>query len=313
MKKTITPFKADLILVIVAFLWGSSYVVTKNAISTIGPMYIVFYRFSIASVLCLIFYWKHLKNISKDEIKAGVLIGTLLAVGIIFSLNGVMYTTVSKNSFIVSINVVLVPFVYWAICKIKPTVMSISAVFLMALGLAFLTLDFSGSFEINKGDVLSLGCVLFYACHIVLSDVYAKKYDPVSINTVAMITAAVIGFIGLIIKGDINFNIPSQYIMNIIYLAVLPTFVCYTLQIVAQKYTVATHAAIIISLESVIATTLAIVFLKEILTLNMIIGCVIIFISVLTSEIGDIVLAGFKQKYFLKHEEINNLQTDFEE
>lgn len=309
MKKVITPYKADFILVIVAFLWGSSYVVTKSAINEIGPMYVVFYRFSIASILCIIFNRKHLNNISKREIEAGIVLGTLLAVGIIFSLYGVMYTTVSKNSFIVSINVVLVPFVYWVICKIKPTIMSISAVILMALGLAFLTLDFSGSFEINKGDVLSLGCVLFYAFHVVLSDVYAKKYNPVLINTIAMIAAAVISFVSLIIKGDISFNIPSKFLINIIYLSIFPTFVCYSLQIVAQKYTIATHAAIIISLESVIATILAIIFLKEKLTFNMIIGCIIIFISVLTSEIGDIALIWLKEKYLLNKIDKSNKEV----
>ena len=300
MNNNITPLKADMILVFVAFLWGSSYVVTKNAISEIGPMLVLFYRFTIASVLCLIFYGKNLKNTSTGEIKAGMVLGILLGVGILFSLYGVMYTTVSKNSFIVSINVVFVPFVYWAFCKIKPTVMSISAVVLMAVGLAFLTLDFSGAVDFNKGDVLSLGCVFFYAMHVVLSDVYSKKYNPVSINSIAMITAAVISFISLIAKGGANFYFPGKYIPNIIYLSIFPTFVCYSLQIVAQKYTIATHAAIIISLESVIATILAIIFLKERLTVNMIIGCSIIFISVLMSEIGDIALVWLRETYLLK-------------
>lgn len=300
MENKITPFKADLLLFVVALLWGSSYIFTKSIIQTMQPIYLIFYRFFIATILSLIFYGKRLKNMSKDEIMAGFLIGTLITIGMILAVEGVKYTTVSKNSFIVSINVVLVPFVYWAVCKKSPKVVSVVAVFLMAIGLAFLTLDFSGSFSLNKGDVITLGCVVFYAAHIVFSDIYSKKYNCVTINMIAMITVALISGIVILLKGNINFAIPKNNFKNIIYLSVFPTFLSLNLQLFAQKYTTATHAAIIISLESVIATILAIIFLKEILTFNMIIGCIIIFISVLTSELGDDILFWVRKKFLLK-------------
>lgn len=296
MDKNITPLKADLILLVVAFLWGSSYVVTKTSINVVEPMQVVFFRFSIASALSLIFYGKNLKNSSKKEIKAGVLLGTLLGLGLFFSLYGIRYTTVSNNSFIVSTNIVLVPFIYWAICKKRPSAMGILAVFFMAVGLAFLTLNFDDGFKINKGDLISLGCVLFYAGHVVLSDVFAKKYNPVSVNTIAMIASTLISAIFLAARGEFAINIPKSALGGLIYLAVFPTFVCYTLQIYAQRYTMAPHAAIIISLESVFATLLAIVFLEEKLTFNMVIGFVFIFISVLSSELGDYALVWFKEK-----------------
>ncbi|MDD2494070.1 MAG: DMT family transporter [Tissierellia bacterium] len=308
MNKTITPLKADLMLALVSFLWGSSYVVTKNFINTIGPFYNVFYRFAIASILCLIFYRKHLRKISKGEIKAGILTGAILGIGILFSLAGIKYTTVSKNSFIVSIYVVFVPFVYWAICKKKPTNMSIFAVFLMMVGLAFLTLDFNSGFSINIGDILSFGCVIFYALQVIFNDIYAKKYNPICVNTVIMITCSVISFIGIIFEGNINFKISGESLIYIMYLGVFTTFICYSIQIVAQKYTVATHAAIIMSLESVTATALAVIFLKEKLSINMIIGCIVIFISVLISEIGDSVLAKIIEKYYLRNKNAIELQ-----
>lgn len=300
MEKKISPLKADLMLLVVALLWGNSYVVTKNVLQTIEPINLVFYRFFIAAILSLIFYGKHLKLMSRNELMAGFFIGILLTFGIIFAILGVKYTTVSKNSFIVSVNVVLVPFVYWAVSKRKPKLVSIIAVVLMTIGLAFLTLDFSGKFNFNKGDVITLGCVIFYASHIVYSDIYSKKYNPLSINMVAMITVAVISFVILLIKGNMNFTIPKNNLMDIIQLGVLPTFVCLNLQLFAQKYTTATHTAIILSLESVFATMLAIAFLGESLTLNMIIGCIIIFTSVLTSEMGDKFLIWVRKKIAIK-------------
>lgn len=297
MKNNISPVKADLLLALVAFLWGSSYVITKGAIESVSPPYVLFYRFSIASVLCLIFYRKQIRMLTVSGIKAGALLGVLLSAGILFSISGVMYTTVSKNSFIVSINIVLVPFIYWVLCRKKPTAMSVAAVFLMAVGLGFLTLDFSGSFDINKGDLLSLGCVLFYALHVVLSDIYSKKYEPVAINSVAMITCVVISLFAIFIKGNVSFIVPGRYVLSMLHLGIFTTFLSFTIQIVAQKHTIATHAAIIMSLESVFATTLAVIVLKEKLTLQIIIGGIIIFISVLASEAGDKAWPKIKEKF----------------
>ncbi len=305
MNKKITPIKADLMLFVVAFLWGSSYVVTKGSIDMVEPMQVVFFRFSIASALGLIFFGKHFKTTSKEEIKAGFVLGTILSLGLFFALNGIKLTTVSKNSFIISTNVVIVPFLYWIISKKKPTAMSIAAVFLMALGLGFLTLDFGGDFKVNIGDFISFGCIFFYAAHVVLTDIYSKKYNPVSVNTIAMITASLLSFVFLILTGNLKINIPGSIMGDMIYLAVFPTFLCYTMQIKAQRHTIATHAAIIMSLESVFATLLAVLILKEKITLQMVIGFIFIFASVLTSELGETILRHIKEKY-------NKIETEME-
>jgi|BioPla2DNA2_1021312.scaffolds.fasta_scaffold22956_4 drug/metabolite transporter (DMT)-like permease len=312
MNKELTPLKADLMLLLVAFLWGSSYVVTKGSIDLVEPLQVIFFRFSIAALLSLIFFGKDIKSTSRGEIKAGFILGTMLSFGMFFALYGIRYTSVSKNSFIISTNVVIVPFLYWAISKRKPTVMSIAAVCLMALGLGFLTLDFSGDFKINIGDIISFGCIFFYAGHVVLADNYSKKYNPVSVNTIAMITAALSGAVFLLLTGDLRINIPKKIMGDMIYLAVFPTFLCYTMQINAQKYTNATHAAIILSLESVFATLLAVLILKEEITLQMVAGFTFIFISVLTSELGDTILETFREKYAVSKTEIQVNPTEKE-
>lgn len=308
MQKTITPLRADLIMLIVALLWGSSYVVTKDVVDNVDPMKIIFYRFFIASVLNLIFYGRKLKNVSKGELKSGVLVGTVLTLGLFFSVWGVKYTTVSKNAFIVSISVVMVPFVYWIICKKKPTSVNILAVILMTVGLAFLILDFSGNITVNRGDIITMGCLLFFSFHVVLCDMYAKQYRFLVVNMLSMMSAALISFVYLLIRRDLSIDFYAGSLNSIIYLGVFPTFLSYNVQMFAQRYTTATHASIILSLESAFGSILAIVFLDETLTLNMIIGCIIIFLSVITSEIGDSVLKKIKHTYLLKIQNINSLK-----
>jgi len=313
MKKELTPLRADLMLVVVAFLWGSSYVVTKGSIEIVDPVQIIFFRFSIASALSLVFFGRYLKTSSKKEIKAGFMLGAMLCFGALFAFYGIRYTTVSKNSFIISTNVVVVPFLHWAAYKRKPTGVSLAAVFLMAVGLGFLTLDLSGSFKINIGDVISFGSVFFYAAHVVLSDNYSKRYNPVSVNTYAMISVSFLSFAVLLLTNNLRINIPGKIMGDMLYLSVFPTFLCYTMQLNAQKHTNATHAAIIISLESVFATVLAVLILEEKITLQMAAGFVFIFISVLTSELGETILVRFKERQAGLLIEIPGNQTENKE
>ena len=112
-----------------------------------------------------------------------------------------------------------------------------------------------------------------------------------------MITASILSAIFLLLKGDLKINIPESIMGDMIYLAVFPTFLCYTMQIKAQKHTIATHAAIIMSLESVFATLLAVLFLKEKINFQMVVGFIFIFTSVLTSELGESVLNYIKEKH----------------
>ena len=102
---------ADLALLLVAKIWGSGFIVNKNTLDYLSPIYIIILRFPLASfVLGLIFY-KRLITITGADLKAGVIIGILLFCAFLFQTIGLQYTTVSKSAFITASNVVMVPFI----------------------------------------------------------------------------------------------------------------------------------------------------------------------------------------------------------
>ena len=111
---------ADISLMLVAIIWGTGFVVTKNALDNMTPYYILAFRFLISTLLLGIISFKKLKKITKKELSAGIIIGLFLFFGFATQTVGLKYTTVGKQSFITATNVVMVPFMYWLISKKKP-------------------------------------------------------------------------------------------------------------------------------------------------------------------------------------------------
>ncbi len=284
--KTYTPKQADIMMLIVAFVWGSGFVATKSTLDSLSPMQIMSYRFIVASIMALIFFRKRLKTIDKKYIKAGVIMGIFLSTGYIFQTYGIQFTTAGNNAFITSTGVVMVPFIYWLTIKQPPKKNNLIAAFMMLVGVSLLTVDFSELGTFNIGDGLTLLGAFFFACHIVATSYLVQDKDPIILNMVQMFFCALFFTSTLLIDPQIQ-PITVSGLSGTIYLGLFSTFLCFSLQTTAQKFTGATHAAIILSLEAVFGSLLAIWLLSEGYNSIMIVGFVVIFFSVLMAEIGD--------------------------
>lgn len=273
---------ADLALLIVAFLWGSGFIVTKNALDHMGPYYILFFRFIISAVLLGIFAYKNIKNAKLKDIKVGGLLGLLLFSGYAFQTVGLQYTEAGKQAFITSTNVVMVPFVVWAIAKVKPHKLDVLSAILCFIGIGVLSLD--KDLSMGFGDILTLFCAIIFAFHISITGYYAKDCDPMVITVTQYGVASIFTLIFALIFEGTKIYIKSNMIVPILYMAVFLTMIAFLVQTVAQKYTSSSRVAIIISLEAVFGSILAIIFLKEAVTLKFFIGCIAILFSVITSE-----------------------------
>jgi len=273
---------ADLALLLVAIIWGSGFIVTKNALDNIGPFYLLFFRFIVASTVLGAIVFKKLKNATKEDIKAGLIIGLFLFAGFATQTVGLQYTEAGKQAFITATNVVMVPFIYWGISKKRPDKFEVFAAFLCLVGIGILSLN--RDFTMNLGDSLTLLCAVLFACHISSTGYFAKELDPYVISVVQMATAAVLSLIFALIFEGTNFSLEKNTVLPILYLAMFSTMAAFLIQTVAQKYTSSTHTAIILSLEAVFGSTFAIIFLKEALTIKFFIGCMAILISVITAE-----------------------------
>ncbi|HEY5557007.1 DMT family transporter [Acetobacterium sp.] len=277
-------FYADLGLVAVAFVWGSGFVASKNALDSMTPMMLMAMRFTIAALLSGIIFRKHLRKISKETLKAGCVIGFFLFTAFAAQMIGLQYMLAGKQAFLTGTNVIMVPFIYWAVKKHQPDRYNFIAAFIMLLGISLLTIDFSTNFSFQIGDSLTILCAFLFACHIVSVGIFTRDYDPIALTVIQLSFAAVLSLVYVIFAGEFTLNIPGTGLANAIYLGVFCTFLAFLGQTVAQKYTSSTHAAIILSLESVFGSILAIIILGDNFTSIMFIGCFVIFMGILTAE-----------------------------
>lgn len=273
---------ADLSLLLVAIIWGSGFVVTKNALDHMGPYYLLALRFSLATILFSLVFFKRIKNANIKDIKSGIIVGIFLFGGFATQTVGLNYTTAGKQAFITATNVVMVPFIYWALSKKKPDNYDIFGAILCFVGIGVLSLD--GGTTINYGDFLTLICAVFFALHISSVGYFAKDSDALVLTVVQFATAAVLSIISLLIFEPGPIKMHQETIFPILYLGIISTLIAFLIQNVAQKYTTSTHTAIILSLESVFGSLLSLIFLKEPFTFRFLIGCLAILISVIISE-----------------------------
>ena len=273
---------ADMSLLLVAIVWGGGFIAVKGALDSISPFYIMAMRFSISVIIMLLVFRKKIKLITKNDLKIGTMIGFLLFLGFAAQTVGMKYTTAGKNAFLTGTNVVIVPFLYWAISKKKPDVYSLISAFLCFIGIGLLTID--GGLHLSLGDSLTLLCAVFFAAHIVSVGFFAKKVDVILLVIVQLGAAATFSIIAAIIYEPMPQSLNSGTIFAIGYLAIFSTMIAFIVQNVAQKYTTSTHTAIILCLESVFGSILSVIMLNEIFTSKMILGCLTIFIAIITTE-----------------------------
>ena len=173
---------ASLGLLFVTIIWGISFAVVKNSLELVPPIYMMAFRFSIASIALVIILFGKLKKISATTIKKGIVLGLFLALAYALQTIGIAYTTAGKNAFITTTYVIFVPFIYWIFTKKKPGSISIITAFVGFLGIGLLSLQ--DDMTVNKGDVLTLLCGIAYASHMVFIALFTQKEDPLILNLV---------------------------------------------------------------------------------------------------------------------------------
>lgn len=226
---------------------------------------------------------KYLKKARKEELVAGILMGLALFLGFALQTVGLKYTTASKNAFITSLNVVIVPFIAFVILRKKIALNSILGAFLSILGLALLSLD--ANLKISTGDALTLLCAIGFAFQIFLTGEFVKKYSFELLNFIQMLTAFILSLFCLIIFREFEFIYTKNSILSVLYLGIISTCLCYAIQSLCQKYVDETRSAIILSMESVFGTIFSVLILKEKIDLKMFIACIIILLAVIIANI----------------------------
>lgn len=281
-KQTIHRIKTDLMMLMVAFIWGSAFTAQHLAGEHVGSYLIVGIRFVGAAVL-LLFVIRFRFNLPKKVIWKCAGVGMLLFAASTLQQVALTVSTVGNAGFITGMYVVFLP-VFLALFWRKRLKWNVwLAVLLVVTGLYFLTSTGIESFAL--GDVFLVACAILYAFQIIAVGELVKTYDPVQVSIVQFFAAGIAGFVLSIFMENHTWNQIQASFWPLMYMVFLATGVAFTLQSVAQKHAEPTDAAIFFSMESVFAALVGVIYLGESFSPLQWFGGILMFAAMILSQI----------------------------
>jgi drug/metabolite transporter (DMT)-like permease len=278
-----SPRFAELALVFVSMLWGATFVLVKNALDDISPTLFLAIRFSIASVLLALVYVARRGPIRQGW-TGGLVAGLFLYTGYFLQTLGLKYTTASKSGFLTGLYIVLVPLIGAVVYQKVPGLSEWMGVSLATLGMGLMTLT-SARFEIGAGEALTVGCAFAFAIHMLVLAHYSRRMQTELMALLQIVTCAVISLTTFRFIESAFVRWTPGVLVALLVTSVLATAVAFLLQTWGQKYTTATRAALIFSLEPVFAWLTSYVVEHEVLTGQSLAGAACILAGILLVDL----------------------------
>lgn len=285
--------KAHLLLLAVVFVWGSTFVLVKNALADISPLLFNLMRMVLAALCLAVIYRRHIGHIDRHALFFGAVTGLLLTVGYQFQTAGLRLTTPSKSAFLTGMMVIFVPLLI-TIPWLRPTSTraprwnAYLGALLAFAGIVFLTTPAHAGFNfrsINTGDLLTLACALGFACHVLALAHFSPRMRFEQLALLQVSFAAVFMAISLPIFERPYVHWSARVVIALVVAAVLATAVAFTVQSWAQQILPATHTAVLLTMEPVFAWLTSWIVLGEGLGLRSGAGALLILAGIGLTEL----------------------------
>ncbi len=291
--------KSALLLTMTALIWGIAFVAQSAGMDYIGPFTFSCLRNLLGAAILLpcikvIDYWNEKAGTPSQRPKTarekkmlllgGVCCGLALCVASNLQQIGIQYTTAGKAGFITALYIVLVP-IFGLLLKKKAGVKVWVSVIIAVAGLYFLCM--TGEFSIGKGDLYIFFCAIVFAIHIMVIDYFSPKVDGVCMSCVQFVVTGVLSAVPMLIFENPNWKSILSAMIPLLYAGIMSSGVAYTLQIVGQKDADPTLASLILSMESVFSVLAGWIILKEVLSVREGIGCILMFVAIILSQLPD--------------------------
>lgn len=287
--------KGIVCLLFATIIWGSTFVAQSVGMDHIGPFTFQAVRcfMAVIGLLPVIAVSDRFKSdgktfktrwSDKQLWKAGLLCGIPLFLACNLQQLGIVDTDAGKSGFLTAMYIVIVPVMGLFLGR-KPTKWIPISVLLGAVGLYCLSCV--GVTKISTGDLLLIGCAFMFALQIIFVDLFAGSVDALRLNLIQSLVCAVLSAVVMIFRETVTWKALLNCWLPLCYAGFLSMGAAYSLQIVGQKYLPPTPASLIMSLESVFAVLCGCLILRETLTMWETIGCVLVFIAVILSQLPD--------------------------
>ncbi len=291
-----TRLRADFLLLLAAFFYGTSFLGQKQAGADLGPLSIVGLRFLCALLILLPFGLVEARRaaapITRRDWQLAGLLGLCGLGGTVFEQWGLVTTSITNAGFLTVLFVVMVPFAVWALKRVPPRLFVLAAC-LVCLAGAWLLTEHGAAQHWTLGDGLVIVADVFWATSIALIALSLEGGARPFFLACAIdgVTVAPTLFAGLVWEHphlqDLGAALPS-----ILYAGVTAALAG-GFQVIAQKHTPPAEAGLIMALQSVFAALAGAAFLDDMLTLAAALGCMLILLSVVMVELEPVLLRRF--------------------
>jgi len=274
------PRVAYAALAFAALLFGSTFVVVKQAVEDLPPLGFVGWRFVLGSAALLLFGLPRGRALWRD----GLIAGLLLFAGYATQTIGLAYTSASNSGLITGLYVVFTPLLAAAVARRAPRLLAVAGAVLAFGGLALLTLE--DGFNLRRGDLLTVACAVSYAAHIVYLARVASRHRVIPFTAVQLAVVAVGGLAtAAIFEGP---RLPPTSVWPALLLTGLAVSAgAFFLQVWSQTVIGPSRTAIILALEPAFAAAVAAVVLDERLTAAGWVGAALILAGIYVALVGE--------------------------
>ena len=283
-----TRVQANLLLLLAAAIWGGGFVAQSTAMQAIGPFWFIGLRFVVATVVILPFAWlEHRKAtapVNMRHWRAFILIGLALFGGAATQQVGLLTTTVTNSSFITGLYVVFVPLIAVGILRRPPhwivwpgALMAFAGIFLLSGGALS---------KLTVGDMWTVVCAVFWAIQITLAGAAVTESGrPLTLSAVQFAVTGIIGVVVAAVLEPISFDIIRATLGEILYVGIFSSGLAFALQVIGQRYTTSSQAAIFLSSEALFGAALGALILGETISPIGYLGCALMFGAMLIVEV----------------------------
>ena len=290
---------ANLLLLLVALIWGSAFVAQAHAKVGVEPYTFTGVRFLLGALIIAPFAWRDLRTVSRREVRPGrremmgvLVLGLLLMLGAVFQQIGINGTTVTNAGFLTALYVPLVPLISWLLLRARPH----WSVWPTSLGCLVGTWLLSGAEQvaISSGDLWVIASSLFWALHVLLVGRVADRLAaPFLVAAGQFLVCGLACLLWAVFTESISLAGIRLAAMPILYTGIISVGIAYTGQVVGQRYAEAADAAIILSAETLFAALFGFLLMGDRLSAAGLVGCALILVCILAVQLMP--LFGMKQ------------------
>lgn len=278
-------WQTDSALALIAFVWGATFVLVKDALPDVSTLLFLTLRFSIAALLMVPLALRSPAGQARARaLRGGAVAGVLLFTGYVLQTFGLERTTPSKAGFLTGLYIPLVPVFGAMLYRRAPELSEVLGVILAGIGMALMTLG-RDILSISTGDLLVAGCAVVYAFHILALEYFTRKGDTGVLAATQIAVSAALGLSVFWWAEPPRIRWTAPVLIALAVTSVFATAFAFAVQTWAQKRSSATRTALIFSLEPVFAWAVSFVLTGERLPARGVVGAALILAGIVTVEL----------------------------